>query len=84
MVRITAQLAEASGPTTLVVEGRLAGPWVEALRQEAARHTTGLRLDLTGLSYADAAGAALLTWLLAQGAELSASNAYAATLLGRV
>jgi ABC-type transporter Mla MlaB component len=57
---------------------------VEALRQEAQRHAAGLRLDLTGLSYADAAGAALLTWLLAKGAELAASNAYATTLLGRL
>ncbi len=83
MVRITTRPGAPDGPTTLVVEGRLAGAAVEALRGEAAAHPGRLRLDLTGLSYADAAGVALLTSLLAGRASLGASNAYAATLLGR-
>jgi anti-anti-sigma regulatory factor len=83
MLRITEQRGRAEGGTTLVVEGRLAGPWVDELERSAASHHDALALDLTGLSYADEAGVALLNQLVAAGAEVVRTSAYVATLLGR-
>jgi hypothetical protein len=84
MLRITEQRPAAGKPAaTLVVEGRLAGPWVDELRNSAAPHLDALALDLAGLSYADEAGVALLNQLVAAGAEVVRTTAYVATLLGR-
>ena len=83
MLRITEQRSQPAGPTTLVVEGRLAGPWVDELRSSAKSHQSALALDLAGLSYADEAGVALLSQLVAEGAEVVRTTAYVTTLLGR-
>lgn len=83
MLRITAQPSAAAGAPTLVVEGRLAGAWVDELRASAAAHPEPLALDLAGLSFADDAGVALLNQLVADGAKVVATTAYVATLLGR-
>ncbi len=83
MLRITQLSHDPDGPTTLLVEGRLAGPWVDELRIFARGQHTGLALDLAGLSYADAAGVALLNQLIAEGAQVVGTTAYSATLLGR-
>jgi ABC-type transporter Mla MlaB component len=83
MLRITEQRDPSSGPTILVVEGRLAGPWVDELRNSADRQGAALALDLGGLSYADEAGVALLNQLVTDGAAVVRTTAYAATLLGR-
>lgn len=83
MLRITEQRPDPEVPPTLVVEGRLAGPWVDELRTSAAPHWKALALDLSGLSYADEAGVALLNQLVAAGARVVRATAYVATLLGR-
>jgi hypothetical protein len=83
MLRITEQRQPAGKSATLVVEGRLAGPWVDELRASAAPHQNSLALDLGGLSYADEAGVELLNQLVAGGAEVVRSTAYVAALLGR-
>ena len=47
----------------LVVEGRVAGPWVEELSRAAEELLSGAdapRLDLSAVSYVDQAGAELL------------------------
>jgi ABC-type transporter Mla MlaB component len=84
MLRITEQRPDRAGaPATLVVEGRLAGPYVDELRHAAAGQPRTLALDLAGLSYADDAGVTLLNHLVAAGAQIVRTTAYAATLLGR-
>lgn len=61
----------------LVLEGRLAGPWIDelarcwaALRDET--HPTPIRVDLEGVTFVSAAGQALLARLHDDGAVLSA------------
>jgi hypothetical protein len=83
MLRITEQPHAPGRPTTLVVEGRLAGPWVEELRRSTTPHRKALALDLAGLSYADEGGVALLNQLVAAGAEVVRATAYVATLIDR-
>jgi ABC-type transporter Mla MlaB component len=83
MLKITEQRPHPAGPTTLVVEGRLAGPWVDELRRSATSQQRPFALDLAGLSYADETGVALLSQLVADGAEVVRTTAYVATLLGR-
>ena len=63
MLRIT--VVESSNiAVTLRVEGRITGPWVEELRTACNLHTFSdevqLSLELGDISYADAAGIALL------------------------
>jgi len=51
------------GTVTLILEGRLVGPWVDELKQACARArsgVTGLAVDLTGVAFVDRVGIALL------------------------
>jgi ABC-type transporter Mla MlaB component len=63
---------------SLRLDGRLAGPWVEELRASCRRASNRRQrcaaIDLTGVTYIDADGKALLTLLWRQGAELRASG----------
>jgi len=78
MLKITSQRDAAGSGVSLVVEGRLAGPWVEELSaycrkiSEELQHCTVI--DLTGVTFIDADGKALLACLWKQGAELRASG----------
>jgi hypothetical protein len=77
MLRITVH--DAPRLLTFRLEGRLAGSWVRVL-EECWRNTlTGrremaLRLDLTGVTFIDAAGKAYLKTLHRQGAEFVAAD----------
>ena len=63
MLRITV-VESSKTAATLRVEGRITGPWVEELRTACNLHTFSdevqLSLELGDISYADAAGIALL------------------------
>ena len=64
---------------TLVVEGRLAGPWVEELARcwWAARAThdgAAISVELCGVTFVDRAANALLRAMHADGAVLAASG----------
>ena len=64
---------------TFQLEGRLAGPWVRELEACWQTTITGqrkpiLRIDLTGVTFIDAAGHASLVALHRQGAEFIASD----------
>jgi anti-anti-sigma regulatory factor len=66
-----------SGGTLLVLEGRLAGPWVDELARCWARlrdeeYATPIRIDLDGVTFVSAAGKALLARLHDDGAILAA------------
>lgn len=74
---------EQAGPgredvTTLILAGRLAGPWVQVVRRcwQLAASTPGMRccLDLRDVSYIDRDGRALLADMSAGGAEFLASG----------
>ena len=73
MLRIT--VVESSKiAVTLRVEGRITGPWVEELRTACSVHTfpgeVQLSLELGDISFADAAGIALLKELRNRGVGL--------------
>ena len=76
MLKITQQRDAASESMSLILEGRLGGPWVEELdtcwRQMAANSQGGAVVDLTGVTFVDAKGKALLTQMWQQGAQLHA------------
>ena len=75
----------ASGPPTILkLEGKLLEAWVDELRQSAntaAQHGSSVMLDLSGLTFADAAGVATLRELIQQGATIGACSGYIAALL---
>jgi outer membrane protein len=74
MLRITTE--KKRGKTVLSVEGRLAGPWVEALEQcwRTRAPEEKCSVDLCGVSFIDAAGKALLQEIHRQGGKLIAEG----------
>ena len=78
MLKITPQRDAAVSSVSLVVEGRLAGPWVEELnaycRKMSEDHERCTVIDLIGVTFIDADGKALLASLWRQGTELRASG----------
>ena len=63
--------------TLLILEGRLAGPWVDEVARCWARlrdetHARPIRVDLDGVTFVSAAGKALLARLHDDGARLTA------------
>lgn len=75
MLRITVH--DDPGTVTFRLEGRLAGSWVRELQDcwesaLAARPNSAVRVDLTEVTFIDAAGKAFLAAKHAQGAELMA------------
>lgn len=78
MLKITGQRDAAPDSISLILEGRLAGPWVEELtsywHEMLANQQNCTMIDLTGVTFIDANGKALLTGLWQRGAELRASG----------
>ena len=78
MLKITEQRGTEVDSLTLVLEGRLAGPWVEEL--QASWHALSANghhhvvINLADVTYIDAEGKTLLARLWRQGAELRASG----------
>jgi len=64
---------------TFQLEGKLAGPWVQELRdcwesKLASRRSSATRLDLRGVTFVDTSGKQLLAELHHQQAELLATG----------
>ena len=78
MLKITGQKDAVQASMSIILEGRLAGPWVEELNaywsQISRNQQSGSVIDLTGVTFIDASGKALLTKLWQQGAELRAAG----------
>jgi anti-anti-sigma regulatory factor len=77
MLRITVH--ETPPVVTFQLEGRLAGPWLRELEAcwlgtLARQHEPIVRVDLTGVTFIDAAGQACLAALHRQGAEFIAPD----------
>ena len=73
-----------SGPATLVLEGRLIGPWIEELRrscEQAFGSSQGLTVDLTAVSFVDRGGLALLRSLADRHARLDNCSPFVAEQL---
>ena len=75
MLRITTETSQER--VTLTVEGKLAGPWVQALEQSwkdllAGSSNENLSVNLCGVIFIDAAGKALLKEIHKQGGRLVA------------
>jgi len=87
MLRITTQVG--STATTLVLEGKCRGPWVEEL--ERCWHTTAaaapgmkLRVDLENVGFVDERGKELLAEMYAAGVELDAAGLMMASLVEEI
>ena len=78
MLKITQHRDATSESLSFLLEGRLAGAWVAeletCLRQRAANPQDRVVIDLTGVTFVDADGKALLTRIWQQGAELRAAG----------
>jgi hypothetical protein len=78
MLKITKHRDTGSDSVSFKLEGRLAGPWVEELdscwRQMTANPQGRTVVDLTGVTFVDVDGKALLTRMWQQGAELYAAG----------
>jgi anti-anti-sigma regulatory factor len=75
MLRVT--IRNGTKPTTLMVEGKLRGPWVTELEKEWSRLAVELGsrnvvADLSDVTFIDAEGRNLLIRMLEQGTELQA------------
>lgn len=82
MLRVTT--TEKSGTITLKLEGRLAGPWVEEFRRcwsLAWSACPNHLVDLTGVTFVDAAGKELLASIHAQGARLTGAGLMTKSLI---
>ena len=75
MLKVT--VCNGTRPTTLLVAGKLCGPWVTELEREWSRlasekGSSNLITDLSDVTFIDADGRNLITRMLEQGTELRA------------
>ncbi len=87
MLRIT--VTTLPDHTTLVLEGRLCGPWVAELAScwrdlIATRDAHSIRIDLDGVTFVDAAGKALIRAMHDRGAMLVATEVMTRTIVDEV
>ena len=83
MLRITRMVDMDSGEI-LKLEGKLQGPWVDEAHDAyalSAGQASGTCLDLSGLTFADGEGAALLRELIRSGSQVVGCSSYIAELL---
>lgn len=76
--------AQGDGATVLRVEGRLTGQWVAELAratESANVRVSQVTLDLSGLSFADQSGTALLSSLASRGVRLVNCSPFASAQL---
>jgi len=77
MLKIT--LENGLQPATIKLEGKLSGPWVDELARAwdkfaVEKPGTTLTVDLSGVTFIDAAGRKLLSSMVDHGAELRAAH----------
>ena len=87
MLRITTSIRPDG--TTVALEGRLAGPWVDELRAcwrslAATGGARAIRIDLDAVTFIDNAGKALLWAMHEQGAVLTATGCMTRAILEEI
>src|SRR5947207_12166527 len=87
MLRITTSIRPDG--TTVALEGRLAGPWVDELRAcwrslAATGGARAIRIDLDAVTFIDTAGKALLWAMHEQGAVLTATGCMTRAILEEI
>ena len=87
MLRITA--AATPGVLTFRLEGRLEGAWVVELEKCCRGRAAGmgrqlLRVDLTGVTFVDAAGTAQLAAMRRQGAKFIADDCLTRAIVAEI
>lgn len=87
MLRIT--MTTRPEGVTVVLEGRLAGPWVGEVDRcwkglAAAQDPRSVRVELDAVTFIDAAGRALLRTMHEQGASLAASGCMTRAILEEI
>ncbi|HZL98936.1 MAG TPA: hypothetical protein VFD43_01675 [Planctomycetota bacterium] len=87
MLRITAD--DSPRVISFRLEGRLEGPWVGELEKcwhgmVARAGTPALRVDLTGVTFVDAAGKAQLTAMHREGAEFVADDCLTRAIVSEI
>ena len=83
MMRIT-RMVGTDAVDTLKLEGKLQGPWVREAHAAcalSAAQASRTCLDLSGLTFADGEGAALLCELIRSGAQVVGCSSFIAELL---
>ena len=80
MLRITRQPIDDS-TILLKLEGKLLEPWIEELQRSINGFTKTIKLDLSALTFADAAGMHVLADLIRNGATVSSCSGYISALL---
>jgi hypothetical protein len=80
MLRLT-RIPDAHAVEIIKLEGKLVEPWVEEVRGACPASGGPRRLDLSAITFVDAAGEQLLRELLRQGVEVVACSGYIAELL---
>jgi anti-anti-sigma regulatory factor len=83
VLRIT-RINATGDPETVKLEGRVAGPWVDELSRVVGRSLAESRrvvLDLSGVTFVDRDGIAVLRSLRARRAKLHGSSTFVAALL---
>lgn len=86
MLRISTEQVGTS--TTIKLEGRLSGPWVDEFEltwfRLADSPPTQIVIDISEISFADAEAVKLLQWMCRQGAALKGSGCMCADLVERI
>jgi len=80
MLRIT-RLPIDESTNLLKLEGTLLEPWIEEIKRSVSSSPSAIKLDLSALTFADAAGIKVLANLIRRGAMLAACSGYIAALL---
>jgi anti-anti-sigma regulatory factor len=80
MLRITKEPIDES-TILLKLEGKLLEPWIEEIERSINGSANTVKLDLSALTFADAAGIHVLADLVRHGAKLTACSGYVAALL---
>jgi hypothetical protein len=81
-----AELKQLADGSVLKMEGRLVGDWAIEAKSLLVHGPIpkGLVVDLTEVSYVDAAGEQVVTWLSSLGARFLANGVYAGALCKRL
>ena len=87
MLKITVQ--NGSRPATIKLEGKLSGPWVSELARTwdgltAGNPETAVTVDLSEVTFIDAAGKKLLSSMADRGAQLRAAHLMTKYIVERI